>query len=988
MKTQTHTFKKIWLLYTVGFAVMAAGVFWYFVYYGRSMVWDGSTQDGLVQHLQTLMYYSKWLRGAVRTILFDHSLDIPTYSFGLGYGDDILTTLHYYGIGDPFNLLSVFVPVGKIVWLYHILIVLRLYLAGLSFLVFHRYMDRQRVYSVPAYLLGAITYVFSAYGIIASTRHPFFINPMIWFPLILLGTERIRRENRPGLYVISLLLAAVSNFYFLYMIAILTVLYVFWREIPVRGAQAWKAFFVRVGKYLLYAAISALMSMGVLLPVLMRIIGDTRMQREYEVIRFFEPQYYLQFLSRWIGTPSVDTWCCLGYGAAGVLCVIWMFRNWKQNQKLCILTITMTAALMIPYCGYVLNGFAYPSQRWVWAYSLLIGSIVLRQWDQITECCLGVRKTPERLIGIGSETKTVPDKQGGIVSGGLLQTGLIVAALAAICKVLDDTLTAEVSTQLLIAAVLLLLIAARPLFQKVRLQKILIVILVFASIGNMADSWYSWRHADRISEFVTKKSLHKTLWKTDAMAVANTGGRDEFYRYSGDDLKRNMSLMAGLSTTQYFWSMSTPLINQYMTDLAVSDPKNLATLYQGLDGRTVLNALAGVKYYVTEDEDALPFGYSHEKEAEDLTGKYNIYQNEMPLPFGYTYDSVISEEEWKTLSPVAKEQTMLRSAVVADTDLGLSAGKLADGEMVKGYRVTIEPDDDSVICEDGRIVITEEDTSVTLHVNGSSPFNMSENLLYIQNLDFQGCTALDFYLDPSVSGDMDQFAAEKYLKMNPVRRAKLRQEKRAAKDVTEVVLTCLFQTEDETADDGKNTRSTTDHTGERMLYYANARNEFGKGQTDFLLNGGVFENDKCVRSVRITFPKTGIYTYDDISLIYTDMSAYDAGILALSQDTLQDVDFHEGACWNATNRITGSIELDKKKLLCLSMPYNTGWQAYVNGQNQTILRVNGMFAGLVLEPGEHEVELVYKTPYLKSGLLLVAFGVLSLILITGIRRRK
>ncbi|MBQ9063710.1 MAG: YfhO family protein [Eubacterium sp.] len=970
MKTQTHTFKKIWLLYTVGFAVMAAGVFWYFVYYGRSMVWDGSTQDGLVQHLQTLMYYSKWLRGAVRTILFDHSLDIPTYSFGLGYGDDILTTLHYYGIGDPFNLLSVFVPVGKIVWLYHILIVLRLYLAGLSFLVFHRYMDRQRVYSVPAYLLGAITYVFSAYGIIASTRHPFFINPMIWFPLILLGTERIRRENKPGLYVISLWLAAVSNFYFLYMIAILTVLYVFWREIPVRGAQAWKAFFVRVGKYLLYAAISALMSMGVLLPVLMRIIGDTRMQREYEVIRFFEPQYYLQFLSRWIGSPSVDTWCCLGYGAAGVLCVIWMFRNWKQNQKLCILTITMTAALMIPYCGYVLNGFAYPSQRWVWAYSLLIGSIVLKEWDQL----------------FADSDQTNESSQS--ISAMLLPAGLTIMVLAFVCRLLDNTLNADDSTHLLIAALLLLMFAVRPVFRRKMLQKTLVIALVFVSLINMAATWYSWRSLDRISEFVTKKSLHKTVWKTDAMAVANTGGRDEFYRYSGDNLKRNMSLMAGLSTTQYFWSMSTPLINQYMTDLAVSDPKNLATLYQGLDGRTVLNALAGVKYYVTEDEDALPFGYSHEKEAEDLTGKYNIYQNEMPLPFGYTYDSVISEEEWKTLSPVAKEQTMLQAAVVADTGHGLSAGKPAAADMTKECRVTIEPADDSVICEDGRIVITEEDTSVTLQVSASSPYNIAENLLYIKNLDFQGYTTLDFYLDSSVTGDADQFAVEKYLKMNSVRRAKLRQEKRAAKDVTEVVLTCLFQTEDESAVDRENAHSVADHNGERMLYYANARNEFGKGQTDFLLNGGVFEKENCVKTIRITFPETGIYTYDDISLICADLSAYDAGIRALSQDTLQDVDFHEGSCWNATNRITGSIDLDQKKLLCLSMPYNTGWQAYVDGQNQTILRVNGMFAGLVLEPGEHEIELVYETPYLKSGLLLVAFGVLSLILVTGIKRRK
>ncbi len=955
-----------------------------------------------MQHLQTLTYYSKWLRGIIKTVFLEHTLSIPTFSFGLGYGDDILTTLHYYGIGDPFNLISVLVPTGKIVWLYHILIVVRIYLAGFSFLLFHRYLEKSQEKvqepsgqmcrrSAAAYMVGAITYVFSAYGVISCTRHPFFINPMIWFPLILLGCERIRRENKPGVYVISVLLAAGSNFYFLYMIAILTILYVLWRELPVKGAEAWKQFGMRMGKYLLYAGIAGLMSMCILLPVLMRIVNDTRVQRGFELVRFFDPVYYLQFLQHMIGTPTVDTWCCLGYCAAGVLCVIWLFRDWKRNQKLCILTIIMTAALLIPFCGYVLNGFAYPSDRWVWAYSLLIGSIVLQQWDQL----------------VLSENRK------------LLTGGFVLAVLALACKLLDDTLNADVSTQLMIAALILLLISLKPAFRRQQLQRMLVIALVFASLANMADSWYSWRNdEDRISEFVTKKSLHKTIRKTDAMAVANTGGRDEFYRFSGDELTRNMSLMAGLSTTQYFWSMSTPLINQYMTDLAVSDPKNLATLYQGLDNRTVLNALADVRYFVTEHEKTLPYGYSQTPEDEDLTGAYTIYQNQKKLPFGYTYDSVIAETDWNKLTPASKEQTMLQAAVVDDEAIGLAGFGLAAGNPVaatKECSVTIVPDDDSVICEDGRIVITEEDTSVTLHINGTSPYNKAEDLLYIQNLDFQGCTELDYYLDPTISGEEDQYTIEKYRKMNPVKKAKLRQEKRAAKDETEVVLTCLFLTEDDIdmetdawpnegqdkeaeqvmettqsaeAEQPVNSEQAASRDGgcEKKLYYANARNEFGKGQTDFLLNGGVISKSNPLNDIRITFPKTGIYTYDDISLIHADLSAYDAGIRALSQDTLQNVDFHEGACWNATNRITGSIDLNQKKLLCLSMPYNKGWTAYVDGQKQTILRTNGMFAGLLLEAGKHEIELVYETPYLKYGMAISLVGMVLLIVIMATRK--
>lgn len=47
-----------------------------------------------------------------------------------GYGGDILTTLHYYVIGDPLDLLSIACPTRYAVYLYSFLSLFRLYLAG------------------------------------------------------------------------------------------------------------------------------------------------------------------------------------------------------------------------------------------------------------------------------------------------------------------------------------------------------------------------------------------------------------------------------------------------------------------------------------------------------------------------------------------------------------------------------------------------------------------------------------------------------------------------------------------------------------------------------------------------------------------------------------------------------------------------------------------------------------------------------------------
>ena len=125
--------------------------FFRFLSQWKTFVWDS---DGVTQHFNALLYYRSWLREILRTVFVEHRLEIPLWDLKIGYGSDILTTLHYYAYGDPLNLLSVFVP--KEAWMdefYSFLILLRIYLAGLSFSFFwgacgrswaYRYCGRRR----------------------------------------------------------------------------------------------------------------------------------------------------------------------------------------------------------------------------------------------------------------------------------------------------------------------------------------------------------------------------------------------------------------------------------------------------------------------------------------------------------------------------------------------------------------------------------------------------------------------------------------------------------------------------------------------------------------------------------------------------------------------------------------------------------------------------------------------------------------------------
>ena len=85
------------------------------------------------------------------------------------------------------------------------------------------------------------------------------------------------------------------------------------------------------------------------------------------------------------------------------------------------------------------------------------------------------------------------------------------------------------------------------------------------------------------------------------------------------------------------------------------------------------------------------------------------------------------------------------------------------------------------------------------------------------------------------------------------------------------------------------------------------------------------------------------------------------------------------------DEIRGRVSLSKDKVLLLSIPYSTGFTAYVDGEKAELKKANTMYMALELSKGEHEIRLTYKTPYSTAGQILSVLGLLIFILIS---RRK
>ena len=81
------------------------------------------------------------------------------------------------------------------------------------------------------------------------------------------------------------------------------------------------------------------------------------------------------------------------------------------------------------------------------------------------------------------------------------------------------------------------------------------------------------------------------------------------------------------------------------------------------------------------------------------------------------------------------------------------------------------------------------------------------------------------------------------------------------------------------------------------------------------------------------------------------------------------------------NGLYGSITNDDKTVLFLSIPYNNGWSAYENGEQLEIIKVNKGLMGIVLEPGEHYINLSFTPNGFKIGAICTGSGLVIFLLI-------
>ncbi len=184
----------------------------------------------------------------------------PLYTFETGIGANFISLFAYY-LASPFNLLLALFPEGMLTEGILIITLLKNAIAAAMFAACVQYVFRRRDFSVVMLSLG---YSLSMY-MIAYSWNIMWLDGVMLLPLAVLGFERMMRESKYGVYVLTLAYILFTNYYIGFMVCVFLVLYFF--VYIIRSHHTGGAFFRAGFRFALASLIGGGLAMCILLPV-------------------------------------------------------------------------------------------------------------------------------------------------------------------------------------------------------------------------------------------------------------------------------------------------------------------------------------------------------------------------------------------------------------------------------------------------------------------------------------------------------------------------------------------------------------------------------------------------------------------------------------------------------------------------------------------------------------------------------------------------
>lgn len=873
----------------------------------------GLFTDGFTQHVIFMRDYI----GNIKDFIFNDS-SFPLFDLNLGLGADTIASYGYYGLFDPFNIISIILPLKWIEFSYYLILFIKLYLSGLFFLLFAKKILLKNKWALVS---SSLLYVFNSCMLLSVLRHPIFAGIFMILPLVLLGAYKIIVKEKPYILIFSTLYAVLSQFYLYAYIAFGFEIFVLIKSYI--GKDNKKEYFKNIIKTNLYFLLGSLLGSFVLLSELYAVINGGRSSGNV-MINYSTGYYATLIFGQLLPTPVMSYSNSIGNFLATILVIIFIICIKKEKWLKTWLCIQLPL-LLVSIFGYALSLFSYVNNRWAFIIIVPICLIVGLMIENVKEI---KREDLNKALKICSYM-------------------FIIALALALNYLVKNYLRINIIFSFLLRGLiififlLLILLINRYNFNKIKIKsydsysfskyfiKVNVILIFLFNIGMcfcLTDGYV-------INKYYNNEFNSSLIEDNSFYRVSKYGFAGNFVKHAND------SIYGNYSSTFFYNSVNNSNILDFVDFFNINN-ENANVGYNGVGKRYILETISGVKYYISKESENRnsPYNFSYydsyksiRLDDKDLNiiydklqkdnGKYvyeenKIYINNNYLPLGFVYNQYVTKSDLNTLTPLER-QTYLSKAIILD--------KNSDYASKYNYKIH-----DNLIKELPYEIVKTHNLSI------------KENQIYV--------SSSDNYIEINVTNLAN---SEIYLELTGVEN-----KNRYNKTVIE------YSSEDE------NWVETIFNLGENF-YIDNY---------DHLLYLG-YDNEYSPRTIKIKFKNSGTYNYDDLKIYSLSMDSIIDDINKLNSTTLDDMVIKN-------NMITGNVTMQDKGILFLSIPYNKGFEAYVNDKKVDIIKANICYMALELNEGNNKIKITYETPYLSLGLKISLFSGIILFAISTIDLTK
>ena len=944
-------------------------------------------------------YYHEWIRTGHFT-LFDQTIYLGVNSFGSN---------SYYGLFSPFNIIIVIFPRIIVPQMMAVTSIIKLACAGLFFSI---YMHRAfNVKEAVARICG-IAYAFAGWGAFYLWYNNY-QDILVFFPLVLLGIEKVLKELKPWVLCAGVFFITISNYVLMVPYIICAFLYAMFRFFQLIRTKNAVENLKALGFGFIGFAGGLIMAMFVFGPAFMATLSSPKLDSYsyfgelktllldgktsdffkllfswkaakdqhnhvlptrvlYPIIEFFVPASTCRSLPTlriqdWdFDDMAVSLWCYIPFIMFLVPALIQSGKEKKWSHFIAFTLLVLT--LFTPFMYFLTMGFTNGYARW----TLFIASSLIAYVGIYLDKIPNVAKWH---MHVGVAFAII-----GVVASWLLTVKLAEPDVEVYGKYayrfllyLNDGKYVFNFTHLFFILELVYIVgvylALLFTYNKKAFHILTTVFVAFEAIvmGNLV----TWGHGYD-DNYNNGYGLNERFRSIYTQIQKNDKSFYRLYTSIGDDWSVNNSMMNNYGSGSFFHS----LYNFEVDDFAVytgmeSAPKDVGGHYRGKN--QYLDNLLGVKYYFISKKKSkfnemekyypghytanVPFDFEKSDKYGTDSKDFIVYENKYLNDFGYTYDSLYNG---------ALNVNVRTSSECIINSINLSVKPLVsqeDSEEITSKYSNITADNIRTNTSSFHLLTESANYDYKFYDVRAVTKNSAENYPFneipsIPN-DVDEATNYVRYEDNGRSKATDYFAIYESQTTEPLFKANTALYVRAKFSGSVKYNFYFMDQENNIVMFDAHDDDTTDNTSWMRCFYI--REDIyrlavcGKWGESFFLSDSGLEN---------------IYFYSE------DQAAYEARREAASAQLVKDVKY-------SPDKFTFTSDFDNNRFVLSRVAYDVGWKIKAKNldtgksENIKVYKGNGGFVSFVAPKGNYSYVMEYETPYLAISYLVTALATTS-----------